>query len=194
MLYESVSPTSKLPIIGGSGTPWNSGFQSQPPPHAHLRSKPDLGVRTEGLLTCWYKTGRSHFHQTPGDDGTERKCVWTTMASDELWAALLYLDSAVAPVSYDDVPIDVHSHTSGSIELAVSLPIGAKLQQQLSVGGENLTQKEKNISCWIYPEQNISFHAQPSSPIRGASPWQSGCGSRSQWSRCSCLPLQSADL
>lgn len=70
-------------------------------------------------------------------------------------SALLYLDSAVAPVSYDDVPIDVHSYTSGSVELAVSLPIGAKLQQQLSLGSENLTQKEKNIFCRIYPEQNI---------------------------------------
>lgn len=44
-----------------------------------------------------------------------------------LWDALLYLDSAVAPVSYNDVAIDVHSYTSGSIELTITFTIGTKL-------------------------------------------------------------------
>lgn len=64
-----------LSIIGGSDRPWSSGCQSRPPPHGHLRSKPDLGVRTVGLLMCWYRTGRSHFHQKPEGLRTKRKCA-----------------------------------------------------------------------------------------------------------------------
>lgn len=50
-----------------------------------------------------------------------------------------YLDSTVAPVGYDDVPISVNSDTSGSVELTVPFPVGAKLQYQLSLRGEDLT-------------------------------------------------------
>lgn len=67
------------------------------------------------------------------------------------YTALLYLYSAVAPVSYDDVPINVHSYTSGSVELTVSLTIRAKFQHQLSFRGENLTeQRKRKISGSIF--------------------------------------------
>lgn len=49
-----------------------------------------------------------------------------------------YLYSAIAPVSYNDVPINIHCYTSGSIELAVSFPIWTKFQYKLSFKRENL--------------------------------------------------------
>lgn len=37
------------------------------------------------------------------------------------------LYSAVAPVCYDDVPIYIHCHSCGGIELAIAFAIRAKL-------------------------------------------------------------------
>lgn len=39
-----------------------------------------------------------------------------------------HLNSAVAPICYDDVAVDVHCYTGGGIELAVPLTVGPKLQ------------------------------------------------------------------
>lgn len=51
----------------------------------------------------------------------------------------MYLYSTVAPVSYDDVSIDVHSHSGGGVELAISFPVRAEFQHQFSLKGENLS-------------------------------------------------------
>jgi len=58
----------------------------------------------------------------------------------------LYLYSAVAPVSYDDVPVHVHGYAGGSVELAVSLTVGAKFQHQFSFRCENLTRKRRELN------------------------------------------------
>lgn len=47
---------------------------------------------------------------------------------------LTHLDTAVAPVSHDDVPIGVHSYSCGSVELPIALAMGAKLEEELSIG------------------------------------------------------------
>lgn len=49
-----------------------------------------------------------------------------------------HLYSAVAPVSYNDVPVCVHGHSRGSVELAVAFAVGAKLEQELPVCVVNL--------------------------------------------------------
>lgn len=54
---------------------------------------------------------------------------------------MFYLYSAIAPVSYNDVPINIHRYTSGSIELAVSFTIWTKFQYKLSFKRENLTRE-----------------------------------------------------
>lgn len=198
MLYESVSPASKLPtIIGGSGTPWNSGFQSQPPPRAHLRSKPDPGVRTEGLLTCWYKTGRSRFHQTPGDVGTERKCVWTSqqpwpLMSFELhcftWILLLPQSATMMfPLTSTATPV-------GALNWPFPSPLEPNFNSNSPSEVKTWPTKKKTFPVEYIQSKTFHFMHNQAGSIRGASPWQSGCGSQSQWSRCSCLPLQSADL
>lgn len=56
-----------------------------------------------------------------------------------------YLDSAVAPIGYDDVSVGVDRNARGSVELAVSFPVGAKLQEQLPLGGENLRRKDGGL-------------------------------------------------
>lgn len=52
---------------------------------------------------------------------------------------LTYLDAAVAPVSHDDIPIGVHSHARGGIELPIALSVGTKLEEELSIGTVYLT-------------------------------------------------------
>lgn len=48
------------------------------------------------------------------------------------------LDPAVAPVGDDDVPVRVHGHSGGSIELTVAFAVGAKFEQELSICIVNL--------------------------------------------------------
>lgn len=43
------------------------------------------------------------------------------------------LNPTVAPVSDDDIPIGVHSHACWSIELAITLSMGAKFKQELPI-------------------------------------------------------------
>lgn len=62
---------------------------------------------------------------------------YTSFQSAAIWKGS-HLYSAVAPVGYDDVPICVHGHSSGSVELAVALTVGAKFEQELSVCIVNL--------------------------------------------------------
>lgn len=52
---------------------------------------------------------------------------------------LAHLDAAVSPVSHDDVPIGVHSHSGRGVELPIALAVGAKLEEELSVGTVYLT-------------------------------------------------------
>lgn len=51
---------------------------------------------------------------------------------------LPHLDAAIAPVSHDDVPIGVHSYSSGGVELPVALTMGAELEEELSIGTVHL--------------------------------------------------------
>lgn len=51
---------------------------------------------------------------------------------------LTHLDTAVAPVSYDDVPVGVHSYPCGGIELPIALAVGTKLEEELSIGTVHL--------------------------------------------------------
>lgn len=62
---------------------------------------------------------------------------YTSFQSAAIWKDS-HLYSAVAPVGYDDVPICVHGHSSGSVELAVAFAMGAKFEQELSVCIVNL--------------------------------------------------------
>lgn len=52
----------------GSGTPWNSGSQSQPPPRGHRMWEPSPEGHKAGRLTCWCRRGRTLSCQTPGSD------------------------------------------------------------------------------------------------------------------------------
>lgn len=52
---------------------------------------------------------------------------------------LPHLDTAVAPVSHDDVSIGVHSYSRRGIELPVALTVGAKLEEELSIGTVHLS-------------------------------------------------------
>lgn len=45
---------------------------------------------------------------------------------------------AVAPVCYDDVPIYIHCHSCGGVELAIAFAIGAELEQEFSLCVEHL--------------------------------------------------------
>lgn len=53
-----------------------------------------------------------------------------------------HLYSAVAPVGDDDVPVGVHSHTGGSVELAVAFSMGTKFEEELAVSVVDLEQLE----------------------------------------------------
>lgn len=53
------------------------------------------------------------------------------------------LYSAVAPVRHDDVPVDVHGHSSGSVELTVAFTVGAKFQQKFPFSVEHLHNNEE---------------------------------------------------
>lgn len=44
-----------------------------------------------------------------------------------------HLDATVAPVSNNNVSIGIHGNAGWSIELTISLPMGAKFKQELSV-------------------------------------------------------------
>lgn len=57
-----------------------------------------------------------------------KKALWRSPE-----CGLSHLYSAVTPVSYDDVPVGVHSHTSGSVELAVAFTMRAKFEQEFSI-------------------------------------------------------------
>lgn len=71
------------------------------------------------------------------------------------------LYSAVAPVGHDDVPVGVHGHSGGSVELAVAFAVGAKLEQELSVCvvdlGRDITPDERKPT-WRPPTETLSLH------------------------------------
>lgn len=52
--------------------------------------------------------------------------------------AVEYLDAAVAPVSHNDVSIGVHSYSCGGVELPIAFAMGAKLEEELSIGTVHL--------------------------------------------------------
>lgn len=56
-------------------------------------------------------------------------------------ASCTHLYSAVAPVCHNDVPIDIHGHSSGSVELTVAFTIGAEFQQKFPFCVEHLHNK-----------------------------------------------------
>lgn len=56
-----------------------------------------------------------------------------------------HLDSAVTPVSYNDVSIGIHGHTGGSIELAIAFTVRAELEQELPVGAVHLGQEARKV-------------------------------------------------
>lgn len=47
--------------------------------------------------------------------------------------AVEYLDSAVAPVGHNDVPVGIHSYSRGGIELSIALAVRAKFEEELSI-------------------------------------------------------------
>lgn len=49
-----------------------------------------------------------------------------------------HLDATVAPVSHDDVPVGVHCYSRGGVELPIALAMGAKLEEELTVGTVHL--------------------------------------------------------
>lgn len=51
----------------------------------------------------------------------------------EIWFSGANLNPTVAPVSNDDIPIGVHSHACWSVELAITLSMGAKFKQELPI-------------------------------------------------------------
>lgn len=51
---------------------------------------------------------------------------------------LPHLDAAVAPVGHDDVPVGVHGHPRGGVELPVALAVRAELEEELSVRAVHL--------------------------------------------------------
>lgn len=56
----------------------------------------------------------------------------------------VYLNPAVAPIGYDDVSVDIDRDARGSVELAVSFPIGAEFQEQVPLRGENLRKRDSD--------------------------------------------------
>lgn len=70
--------------------------------------------------------------------------------------SLCYLDPAVAPIGYDDVSVDVDRDARGSVELAVSFPVGAELQEQVPLRGENLRKRGSERV-----ESAVSVEARP---------------------------------
>lgn len=67
-------------------------------------------------------------------------CTWGTARNLPLrpFLGLTHLDAAVAPVSHDDVPIGVHSYSRWGIELSIAFTVGAKLEEELSIGTVHL--------------------------------------------------------
>lgn len=59
--------------------------------------------------------------------------------------ALSYLNSAVAPIGHNDVAVDVNGNTSGSVELAVSFPIGTKFEEQVPLRSEDLRREDSDL-------------------------------------------------
>lgn len=67
-------------------------------------------------------------------------CAWDTSENLTLMSSLgfTHLDTAVAPVSHDDVPIGVHGYSRWGIKLPIALAMGAKLEEELSIGTVHL--------------------------------------------------------
>lgn len=53
-----------------------------------------------------------------------------------------HLYPAVAPVCHNDVAVDVHSHSSGSVKLTVAFTVGAEFQQKFTFSVEHLHDKD----------------------------------------------------
>lgn len=67
-----------------------------------------------------------------------------------------HLDTAVAPVSHDDVPIGVHSYSRWGVKLPIALAMGAKLEEELSIGTVHLAgQKAGDWGSWPWAEGGV---------------------------------------
>lgn len=49
-----------------------------------------------------------------------------------------YLYATVSPISYDDVPVNVHCHARWSVELPIAFPVWAEFEQELTFSTEHL--------------------------------------------------------
>lgn len=88
---------------------------------------------------------------------------------------LTYLDAAVAPVSHDDIPIGVHSHTCGGIELPIALSVGTKLEEELSIGTVYLTGERAgdwglSLRQGAGPQRRTGSHPRAKAPRSAATP------------------------
>lgn len=70
--------------------------------------------------------------------GTRREGRYLHGIQQEFHPPITHLDSTVAPISHNDIPIRVHSYSSGGIELPIALAMGAKLEEELSIGTVHL--------------------------------------------------------
>lgn len=111
-----------------------------------LRSLLQVAVDLEAVVSrvC-------HRHVTVGREGQAlgaikgvRRCV---DVGQEGPGAVEHLDPTVAPISNNDISVGIHGHACWSVELAVSLSMGAKFKQELPVCivhlQERLNRKEK---------------------------------------------------
>lgn len=66
--------------------------------------------------------------------------IWDTAGNLPLMSfpGPTHLDAAVAPVSHNDVSIGVHSYSCGGVELPIAFAMGAKLEEELSIGTVHL--------------------------------------------------------
>lgn len=72
-------------------------------------------------------------------------CWWVTLTDEDGHSVPSYLNPAVAPIGHDDVPVDIDSNTGGSVELAVSFPIGTKFEEQVPLRGEDLRREDSDL-------------------------------------------------
>lgn len=99
---------------------------------------------------------------------------------------LPHLYSAVTPVSYNDVSIGIHSHASGSVELAVPFAMRAELEQELPISAVHLRQKARKVrsaSSCARPPFKIKITAKVANSDIGRLfflPSQSDCENRSR--------------
>lgn len=115
--------SSALTLVATQGGCWPRACPPPPLPPA------GLGARGGGAPTLPPSTQQScQHHQLPPK----------------------HLDPAVAPVCHNDVPVGIHGHACRGIELPISLAVGAKLEEKLSVSTVDL--REGGEVAWQGPQ------------------------------------------